>query len=154
MLHRKYFNLLPKVGCSGSTQFFTCLGGCFQICERRAGESKYRAFPSSPWTESMCSPRLQTEITRILQSRRRRQDWRSERCHVRKTPVPPTTGFEDKGRGPQAKECVWLLEARLGKKIYFPLKPPERNTTRQYFDFSPVRPLISLRNSQWQNTTS
>ena len=39
---------------------------------------------------------------------------------------PAITEFEDR-REPQMRECRQPLEARKGKKMYSPLKSPERN---------------------------
>lgn len=68
-------------------------------------------------------------LLRILKSRRGRQEVRvmqSER-NLTSSPCSPIADFEDGGRGLQAKDCRWPLEARKGKKWILPLDPPERN---------------------------
>ena len=40
-----------------------------------------------------------------------------------------TGDFEDGGRRPPMEICSQPLEARKGKEIDFPLKPPERDTS-------------------------
>ena len=38
-------------------------------------------------------------------------------------------GFEDEGKGPQARKCRWPLEAGKGKEMESPLEPPEGTST-------------------------
>ena len=42
--------------------------------------------------------------------------WELEECDI--------VGFEPEGKEPPAKECVWLIEARKGKKTDFLLESP------------------------------
>lgn len=49
-------------------------------------------------------------------------------------------GSEERGRGQQAKECGWLMGARKGKEMDYPLKPLEEMHSCQQLDFNPGRP--------------
>lgn len=45
---------------------------------------------------------------------------------------------------PQAKECMWPLEAGKGKEVDSPLEPPEEKQPCRHLDFSPVRLLTYI----------
>lgn len=53
-------------------------------------------------------------------------------------------GFEDRGRGPRAKECRRSLEAGKGKERDRPLEPPERDAAVPTHWFSLVRPMLDI----------
>ena len=40
---------------------------------------------------------------------------------------PTISDFEDVGRGPQVKECRYIIEAERGNSVDFPLELPEKN---------------------------
>lgn len=56
---------------------------------------------------------------------------------------PAVAGFEDRGRGPQVKECRQPLEAGKGQESGSFLEPPGMKTC-QNLDFSPMRSTLDF----------
>ena len=57
-------------------------------------------------------------------------------------------GFEDRGRGPPAKEREHLLEARKGEETDSPQEPLEGMQPYQHLSYSSIQPMMDSESTE------